>query len=82
MSDGMMRGNSWLVEVLRVYLVGSTSRDVARGKVMTALVDWILFCCICRWPLLLARYLGRCFVMSNLLRLGPGSKVSAADCTE
>ena len=55
--------------------MGSTSRDVAREEVMTVLVHWMFFCFIRMWPLLVTRDLGRCFVMSNLLRTGQEAKL-------
>ena len=39
--------------------------DVAIGRLAVILVDWVFFCCIRRWPLLVASDLARCLVTSS-----------------
>jgi hypothetical protein len=49
---------------------GLTSRDVAMGRVVVILVNWAFFCCIVRWPLLVASDFGKCLVTKNAVRPG------------
>lgn len=58
---------------------GATSREVDRGRLMRVarsfgLVERRFFCCMRRWPLLVAIDLGRCLVMRCCDRLGHESK--------
>ena len=52
---------------------GLTSRETASGRsgvMVMGLVDWMFFCCIRRWPLLVASDFGKYLVIREEVRPG------------
>ena len=60
--------NNVFVSAFRGSWSGWTSRDVARGTEVWSFVEFKFCCCICRWPLLVARDFVGCFLMRDSLR--------------
>ena len=64
-----MAKTTWVRRLLGSW-EGLTSSDVAIGKFVGIFVDCKFFCCIRRWPLLVARDLLRCLVTRSVVRPG------------
>ena len=56
--------------VLLVSCEGLTSSEVLMSKSVVSVVERMFFCCMRRWPLLVARDLVRCFVMRDVVNPG------------
>ena len=66
----MMEAKTRLVQGLVASCEGLTSRDVASGRLVAILVVCTFFCCMRRWPLLVASDLVGCLETTLVVRPG------------
>ena len=71
---GRSGSNNLFVSAFRGSWAGWTSRYVVRGTEVWIFVEFKLRCCMCRWPLLVARDFGEYFLMRESVRPGQEEK--------